>query len=235
MPAWLWVYPGAAGTQYTTFHNILCSLWNSYCLARSLRLENAILTITTAAQLGRDLRDSKSAFRPRDDRDRLANLGVQRSRDIEMSWVTGSKYLGYTRLDRSHLVSSYHTTNYTLYVSELVISLGLAEMLWILTIAGTLIATKYHIFTSSSGPPAPITMVSHEFHLDCHQLWERGLMMPSLHFRFTVSPHMETKCGVLFRRLSTELLEPPPQDVMGKYEEKRQMNATYPASGAQCQ
>jgi len=50
----------------------------------------------------------------------------------EMSCVTGRIYSG-DRVDRLHLVSSqltssYHTTNYTLYLSHLLISLALSDI-----------------------------------------------------------------------------------------------------------
>jgi hypothetical protein len=53
----------------------------------------------------------------------------------EMDGATGSIYSGDPGVDRlsSHLISSYHTTNYTLYCSQLLLSLGLSEISWILT------------------------------------------------------------------------------------------------------
>ena len=60
----------------------------------------------------------------------------------EMEGATGSIYLGDPGVDRlsSHLVSSYHTTNYTLYHSQLLISLALSEISWIHAIAWILTA-----------------------------------------------------------------------------------------------
>jgi len=58
----------------------------------------------------------------------------------EMDGATGSIYSGDPGVDRLsshrilyHLISSYHTTNYTLYLSQLLISLALSEISWILT------------------------------------------------------------------------------------------------------
>jgi hypothetical protein len=52
----------------------------------------------------------------------------------EMYGATGSIYSGDSGVARlsSHLTSSYHTTNYTLYLSQLMISLALSGISWIL-------------------------------------------------------------------------------------------------------
>jgi len=54
---------------------------------------------------------------------------------MEMHRAMGSIYSGDPGVDSisSHLGSSYHTTNYTLYLSHLLISLALSEISWILT------------------------------------------------------------------------------------------------------
>jgi len=53
----------------------------------------------------------------------------------EIDGATGRIYSGDPGIDRisSHLTSSYCTTNYTLYLSHLLISLALSEISWILT------------------------------------------------------------------------------------------------------
>jgi len=55
----------------------------------------------------------------------------------EMGCATGSIYSRDPGVDRSHLISSYHTTNYTLY---LLLSLALSETSWIHAIAWVLTA-----------------------------------------------------------------------------------------------
>jgi hypothetical protein len=57
-------------------------------------------------------------------------------------------------------------------------------------------------------------------------------MMGSLPSSSAVSPQMEPKRGFWFGKLSTEWRERDPQANMGKYGEKKLMNNTYPASGA---
>jgi len=63
----------------------------------------------------------------------------------------------------SHLVSSYHTANYTLYSFWHLISLALAEMLYTHTIGWILMARSYHSFSLSSYAPQTKTALSHRF------------------------------------------------------------------------
>ena len=70
--------------------------------------------------------------------------GVRRYRDDGDGLGNGrsddSIYSGDPGVDRLHPISSYYTTNYTLYHSHLLISLALSEILWIHAIAWILTA-----------------------------------------------------------------------------------------------
>jgi len=112
-------------------------------------------------------------------------------KEIEIDRATGSMYSGDPRVDSisSHLVSSHHTTDYTLYLCQLLISLALSVISWILA------AGSYHNLTPSSYAPQAPTAFSHEFLLQCHEWCGGVLMMGDLLSGSAVSPHMEPKCG----------------------------------------
>ena len=46
----------------------------------------------------------------------------------EMDRATGSIYSGDCGVERHHLIPSHHTTKYTLYLSQLLVSLALSEI-----------------------------------------------------------------------------------------------------------
>ena len=117
-------------------------------------------------------------------------------------------------------ISSYHTPNYTLYLSHLLISLAPSE------ISSILLAGSYHFFSPCSYAPRASTTISHEFLLECRNRCGRALMMGSSLSSSGVSPPMESKCGLWFGKLSMEWWETPPLANMGKNRETELMDSS---------
>jgi len=116
----------------------------------------------------------------------------------------------------SHLVSFDQTTNYTLHLSHLLISLALSEFLWIHAFAWILPAEYYHIFSPTSYAPRARTALSHEFLLECRERCSRVLMMGSLPSNSTISPHLSQLRENSLRTTSAfrmELTEGPPSKI----------------------
>jgi len=82
----------------------------------------------------------------------------------EVDWAMGSIYAGDCRVDRCHLILIQKKC--TLYLSQLLVSLALSEILWIHTIAWILTAGLYHIFSPSPYARWARMAVSHEIRLD---------------------------------------------------------------------
>ena len=101
---------------------------------------------------------------------------------MEMGGATGNIYSGDPGVDRAHLISSYHTTNYTIYHSGLVVWLALSEISWILTTG------SYHIFSPSSYALRARTALSHKFLLEWRKRCSGVLMMGSLPSSASISP-----------------------------------------------
>jgi len=113
-------------------------------------------------------------------------MGADRDTGVmEMGGAMGSIYSGDPGVNKlpSYLISSYHTTNHTLYLSQPLISLALPKILWILT------AGWYHIFSPSPYTPEARTTLSQLLLCECRKRCGRVSMLGCLPSSSVISPH----------------------------------------------